>query len=79
MRLPKFYRWGKDAWSFGWLTGINEDLVSIKPNILKRLNEPGLSTILSPVCPNRFLALLGFLLKFILIRIDHNMNIRLEG
>jgi hypothetical protein len=77
-KVPRFYKWGEE-WSFGWLTGINKDLVSIKPNISKELKEPGLSAILSPVCSNWFFALLGFLLLLCLLRIDHKAKVRLEG
>lgn len=75
--LPKFYRWeaGRNSdWSFGWLTGKDNDLICIKPHILTDQAEPTLSIILSPICSNRFLALCAFIMKVSLVRIDPNLS-----
>ena len=74
-KLPKFYRWGGGpcpySWSFGWLTGRDKDLVCVRPN----LHTPRAGEInLSPVCSNRLLALIAFILKAILVRLDQNLN-----
>jgi len=71
----KFYRWGgggvKHRWSFGWLTGIDNDLVCVSPNVRTRAME---YIALSPVCFNRLLALIAFLLKVLLFRLDWNLR-----
>ena len=64
-----------DSWAFGWKTGIDNDLICIKPNI--DTSQAG-EFYLSPVCHNRFLALLAFALKVILLKIDCNLR-GLEG
>jgi hypothetical protein len=80
MRFPKFYDWGGGnipySWSFGWLTGEDDDLVCVVPIVrTKALGE----LTLSPVCNNHLLALLGFTCKLILVKIDRNMAIREYG
>jgi len=77
--LPKFYRWRGGSlpfcWSFGWETGKDNDLVCIKPHV--RTGIEG-KIALSPVCSSRFLAFCGFMMKAILVTIDHNLK-GLEG
>ena len=74
-KFPKFYRWGcKDLpsyWSFGWETGKDNNLICVKPNILSEIAG---EINLSPVCSNRFLAGSAFIMKVILVRIDHNLR-----
>ena len=83
LNFPKFYRWGggsvRSDWSFGWSTGKNNDLISIKPNINVEIKEPTLSVLLSPICSNRFLALCAFFTKLLLVKIDQNLKKCLEG
>ncbi len=78
MDLPKLYRWdgGKiipDAWSFGYMTGRDHDLICIKPNITDKIVA---EIALSPVCSTRLLAISAFILKRVLLRIDENMGAR---
>lgn len=79
LTLPRFYRWGggilPHTWSFGWVTGKDDDLVCVKPSVEI---EPEDELFLSPVCSNRFLAFWAFVMKAILARIDHNSR-GLEG
>jgi len=73
---PKFYRWGgggvKYTWSYGWLTGIDNDLICVKRGVSKSL--PTADAFLSPVCSTKLLALWAFLLKALVVRIDHNVK-----
>jgi len=78
-KFPKFYRWGGGGipfkWSFGWLTGRDNDLVCVKP----RIYTPVAGEIaLSPVCSNRVLAIIAFVMKAILVKVDYNLR-GLEG
>ena len=71
VRLPKFYDWGGGgipySWSFGWLTGEDGDLVCVLPNVKSKvLGEISLS----PVCSNHLLALISFVCKLILLKVD---------
>lgn len=70
MKIPRFYRWNNN-WSFGWETGEDNDLICIKPDISIKIEG---DIYLSPVCSNRLLAFLAFVLKQILSRIDHNLR-----
>jgi len=74
-KLPKFYRWGGGGlpftWSFGWVTGLDNDLMCVVPNAQTRLQE---HIALSPICSNRLLALCAFVIKAILVRVDHNLK-----
>jgi len=58
-------------WILGWLTGIDNDLVCIFPNIQTRVME---HWTLSPVCSNWLLALTAFLIKRLLFLIDENLQ-----
>ncbi len=58
-------------WSFGWETGQDNDLVCIKPNVQTPLEG---EIALSPVCSNRFLAFCAFVVKAMLVKIDHNLR-----
>ena len=71
--LAKFYRWGNKNphWSFGWKTGKDNDLICVKPNVSTQIAG---EINLSPVCSNRLLAFWAFILKRILVRIDHNLR-----
>lgn len=69
--IPRFYDWGEQAWSFGWETGKDNDLVCVKPNLHTSLQG---EIALSPVCSNRLLAICAFVIKALLIRIDHNLR-----
>jgi len=72
-RWPEFMRWGGGGvpwkWSLGWWTGRDGDLLCVVPEVVETLLE---ELLLSPVCNNRFLALLAFLLKRMLVRLDAN-------
>lgn len=77
LKFPSFYRWDggilPDKWSFGYLTGYDEDLICITPNIRDKMEA---EIVLSPVCHTRLYAVSAFILKRILLRIDENMGIR---
>jgi len=77
MNQPRFYRWGgggvRHTWSFGYLTGKDNDLVCITPNILDKMEA---EMVLSPVCVTRPLAISAFVLKKALLRLDGNMGVR---
>jgi len=79
MKIPRFYRWGGGGvlttWSFGWWTGKDGDLLCVKSRASSNIEA---EIALSPVCSNRVLALLAFLLKAILIRIDGNLTDRIN-
>ena len=74
--FPKFFYWGggkviADSWSFGWKTGVDNDLICATPHINTVLAG---ERALSPVCSNKFLALCAFFAKAFLIRIDQNLR-----
>jgi hypothetical protein len=74
MGAPRFYRWGgpdKYSWSFGWLTGKDNDLVCATTHIPETMYP---YHYLSPACPTRPVALLAFLLKAIVLRLDLTMR-----
>ena len=75
--IPHFYCWDggvlPNKWSFGYLTGSDNDLICLKSSISDKI-EAGMT--LSPVCANRFLAISAFVLKRILLRLDDNMGTR---
>ncbi len=75
--MPHFYRWDggslPDKWSFGYLTGSDNDLICTKPDVSDKIEA---EMVLSPVCASRFLAISAFVLKRILLRLDDNMGIR---
>ena len=79
MRLPEFYRWDggelPSVWSFGWWKGKDDDLLCVNP---KAISSTEAEMALSPVCSNRLLALLGFICKLVLIKIDKNIMWRCE-
>ena len=58
-------------WILGWLTGIDNDLICIFPHVKSRDLE---THALSPVCSNRFISLLAFLVKRLLFVIDQNLG-----
>ena len=75
MELPRFYRWDgghiiADAWSFGYMTGQDNDLICVKPNICDKIKA---ERALSPVCSTRPLAISAFWAKRFLLRIDQNL------
>lgn len=64
MDMPGFYRWGGGPcpyeWSFGWECGRDGDMVCVKRNTVSDMSN---NYALSPVCPNKFLAFMGFIVK----------------
>jgi len=60
----------RDRWVVGWLTGLDSDLVCVKPDVLNSFEG---DLALSPVCYSPLMAALGFLLKRILLAIDINL------
>lgn len=80
MKIPRFYSWGgggvPTTWSFGWWTGKDDDLMCVKS---KTSTDTDAEIALSPICSNRPLALVAFVLKAILIRIDGNITDRLDA
>ena len=77
--MIKFYKWGGGpcpySWSFGWLCGRDGDLVCVKRNTTSTGSN---NYALSPVCSNRLLAFIAFILSAILVRIDQNLWIGKE-
>ncbi len=74
MKVPRFYRWGGGVsykWSFGWLAGLDNDLVCILPIVITRERE---CYALSPVCSSRPLAFIAMTLKAILLKIVWNLK-----
>ena len=72
----RLFRWDggriiPDAYSFGWWTGKDDDLLCVKSQVATELEG---ELTLSPVCSSRPLALLAFVIKAILIRIDDNCH-----
>lgn len=77
--LPEFVAWGggpvKTRWSLGWWTGPDDDLLCVVPSLYDRDHA---ELALSPVCSNRLLAVLAFLLKRLLFAIDDNVKARMS-
>jgi len=75
VQAPRFYKWGGGGvpfkWSFGWLTGIDKDLICVHPNIHERTME---QYALSPVCSNIVLAFIAMIFKAMLLRVDYNLK-----
>jgi len=74
--FPRFYCWANPkpvgkAWAFGWLTGLDGDLVCIFPRIKSRVME---HWALSPVHSNLLVALTAFAAKRFVFHFDHNMR-----
>jgi len=59
-----------DKWSCGWWTGADGDLLCVLPKLRNPLQN---ELALSPVCFNPLWAILCFVLKRLLIRLDHNV------
>lgn len=73
-KLPQFHCWDNPQpvgkhWAFGWLTGIDNDLICIFPNIQTRVME---NWALSPVHSRRIVAFLAFIAKRFLFLVDCN-------
>mgnify|MGYP001558422840 CR=1 FL=1 len=74
LSFPKLYcikNPERTHWIMGWLTGIDQDLVCIFPNIRTRVME---HWTLSPVCSNRFWAFIAYIAKRLLFFIDENLQ-----
>jgi len=74
--LPKLYRWDggqiiPNAYSFGYMTGRDHDLICVKPNLSDNIEA---KIALSPVCSTRLLSISAYLLKRLLIQIDQNLR-----
>lgn len=78
-KRAQFHSWdnripcGWIHWAFGWKTGIDNDLICVFPNVNSRVQE---HYTLSPVCSNRFLALIAFLIKRLLFVLDLDLQYR---
>ena len=75
-KLPRFHCWDNPPpegkhWAFGWLTGIDNDLICIFPQVKTRVIE---SWTLSPTSYSKFLSFLGFIAKRLLFCIDYNLQ-----
>ena len=75
-KLPYSYCWDNPKpvgkhWASGWLTGIDNDLICVYPNVTTRVME---HWALSPTSHSRLLALIAFLAKRLLFAIDHNLR-----
>jgi len=77
---PEFMRWGggevSRKWSFGWWTGRDKDLLCVVPEVSEPLLE---ELLLSPVCTNRLLAIITFVLKRLLLKFDANWHRGVNG
>ena len=62
---------GEGWWIVGWLTGIDKDLVCAVPYVNTRAKE---RLAQSPACKNLPLAIIGFLLKYLLLKNDINYS-----
>ena len=60
----------KKRWAFGWLTGKDNDLICVRPNISDPIQG---EVALSPICHNPVLAIFAFGLKYTLFFIDENL------
>lgn len=64
-----------DAWTVGWLTGRDSDLICAKPNVTDSYEG---ELALSPTGSSPLLAILGFVAKCTLLTIDGNLLSLLE-
>ena len=76
IEFPHLYRWDggriiPNAYSFGYMTGKDHDLICVKPNLSDNIEA---EIALSPVCLTRLLAISAFLVKRLLIQIDQNLR-----
>lgn len=77
--IARFHSWDNRSslgwihWAFGWRTGIDNDLICVFPNVKTRVLE---HYALSPVCPNRLLALTAFIVKRLLFILDPDLQSR---
>lgn len=73
--MPEFMRWGGGEmawkWSYGWWTGPDGDLLCAVSEAKTSIRA---EIALSPVCSNRFLAVLCFLLKRLVLKWDKNVQ-----
>lgn len=81
MKFPRFYKWSgghriPDAWSFGFITGKDHDLICIKPNPSDKIEA---EIALSPVCSSKLLAISAFWVKRVLLQVDQNLIRRPSG
>lgn len=65
----------QDRWACGWLTGPDSDLICVKRSIMATWQA---DLTLSPVCFNPLLAIMAYIMKRILIVLDHNVSSLLE-
>jgi len=70
-KAPFEFNGNADSYAFGWLTGPDSDLICLRPNITD--NYVG-AIALSPTNDSRFLAIVGFFLKYILFAVDQNIR-----
>jgi len=73
---PYFHCWNNPkpvgkSWAFGWITGMNKDLICIYPDIQTRIME---HWTLSPTNHNCVIAFLAFLAKRFLFTFDDNLK-----
>ena len=67
-------RWGGGGvphkWSLGWWTGPDSDMHCVRPGLW---SQEAAETHLSPVCESVVVAMVAFVLKWMLAAIDDNM------
>ena len=73
---PRFHCWDNPPpvgkhYTFGWLTGIDNDLICVFPNVKTRVLG---HWTLSPVHPNRLVSFIAFTEKRFLFLVDHNLE-----
>ena len=75
-QYPGWFQWGGGGvpyrWSFGWWSGRDGDLICVKPRV-KESDPCSANWVLSPVCRTRAAALLGFVLKYLVVCLDQNV------
>jgi hypothetical protein len=83
--FPSFFRWAGDEilkrgdrWSLGWWGGLDSDCHVILPNMQGIEITITENFLLSPICKSRAMALIAFILKFILTKTDENIKFCLE-
>ena len=78
MKLPAFYAYGGGSLPRGWVCGWDNefDLVCVQPEVATVAQ--GRFT-LSPACRTRFMALVAFAMKALLLRIDLNARLRMSA
>jgi len=63
----------RDEWAMGWVTGPDQDMICVK----RVSTNVEAQIAMSPTNESPFLAVLGFLLKRLLLAVDNNLDFEL--